>query len=323
MSNFNEKEVVSIAQVDETYAKIEEIAAKASDKERAEFARMSAKSGTTSTEIIDMTPGLAALIFVNTNKRNRDWRIARSEQLARQMQQGEWQLNGQGLQFYSDGKLADGQHRTSACALSGVSIKISVFYGLQRDAIVTIDSGTKRNAADAMKLDGVADASVLEQMVKAANAYEVKAKVEGVRKFESTTEVLKECTRDAERIRRAIAMGELSVKGVSSPCLNEREAAKVAYVFIKNGWDEQTVSERLAFFQVGQDESESSPMFQVSKMINKAKAAKINAERVAANSLIGLMIKAFQLTDEGVKAVQTSKLANIKIGKEVPNPKRA
>jgi hypothetical protein len=323
MSNFNEAEIAATAQIESLYSKIEAVAKSATQDDRAAFDQMKAKSHTVGTEIIQMTPGLAALIFTETNSRNRDWRAGRSEQLAEQMKRGEWMLNGQGLQFYPDFRLADGQHRTSACALSGVTIDVSVFYGLRKEAIPTVDGGTRRNAADAMKLDGVNDAGLIEQLVKAANAYEIKAKVEGVRKLVSTIEILNECTRDVERVRRAIAMGELSTKGVSSPCLNAKEAAKIAYVLIKNGWDERTVSERLAFFQVGQDESESSPLFQVSKIINKAKASKSHADRVASNSMIGLMIKAFQLSEEGVRAVQSSKLTPIRIGKEIPNPRHA
>ena len=267
-----------------------------------------------------MTPGLAALIFINANNRNRDWRILRTESLARQMKNGEWKLNGQGIQFYTDGKLADGQHRTSACAISGVTVPMAVFYGMERDAITTIDCGTRRNAADAMHLDGVENPRLIEQFVKTANMYEVKSKVEGVTKLESNVEIHEACKKDMERISRAITVGQTSVKGISNPTLTAVEAGKVAYIFFKNGWDEEQVAQRLAFFQAGQDESESSPMFQVATVINKAKEKKNNVDRLVAMAQIGLIIKAFQLTDAGTKAIQPKVLNNIKAGKDLPNP---
>lgn len=323
MSNINTQENEVVSKTDEIVGKITQIAAIATQQDREKFSAMQAKSATPSAEVAEITPGLAALIFKESNKRNRDWKYTVSESLARQMQNGEWRLNGQGLQFYKDGKLADGQHRSAAIALSGVTVPISVFYGMERDAIVTIDCGKKRSAADAMHMDGVSESKLIEQLVKTANAYEIKSKVEGVKRLESNSEILEACSADMKRVKRAIEIGTLSVKGISNPTLSTAEAAKVAYVFIKNGWNEDRVTQQLAFFQTGQDENESSPMFKVATAINRAKARKNAGERLAAMSQIGLIVKAFQLTEEGVKAVQSKVLAEIQAGKVLPNPKRA
>lgn len=321
MSHINSVEMETITKTDEVINRIKAVADKATPADKAKHTEMIGRSNVPGAEVIQMTPPMAAMIFLENNKRNRDWRHPRSESLARQMQNGEWKLNGQGLQFYSDGLLADGQHRTGACALSGVTVPICVFYGMERDAIVTIDCGTKRNAADAMMLDGVDNAKLIEQIVKTANAYELKAKVDNIKRLESNAEVLAACTADQSRVVRSINIGEVSVKGISNPTLTPVEAAKVAYIFIKNGWNEEQTAQRLAFFQAGQDENESSPMFQVASTINKAKAKKNNVDRLAAMSQIGLIVKAFQLTEQGVKAVQRKVLNDIQMGKEIPNPK--
>jgi hypothetical protein len=320
MSLIDTTEVQAVNKTDEAIAAITLVASTATEKDRALLQTMLSKASVPGAEVITLTPQLGALIFLESNKRNRDWRLARSESLARQMLNGEWCLNGQGIQFYKDGLLADGQHRTAAAALAGVSVPISVFYGMETNAIVTIDCGTKRNAADAMHLDGVENPRLIEAIVKTANQYELKAKVAGVTRLESNSEILKACQDDMTRVEKAIQIGQLSVKGISNPTLTEVEAAKTAYIFIKNGWDKDKVSERLAFFQAGQDENESSPMFRVATAINKAKATKSTAERLAAMSQIGLIVKAFQLTEEGAKAVQPTLFKNIKIGKEVPDP---
>jgi hypothetical protein len=313
-------EVTAVNRTDEVVAKISAVAATATEEDLAKHQEMIEKAKAPGAEVINMTPALAALIFTESNKRNRDWRHARSESLARQMQNGEWKLNGQGLQFYRDALLADGQHRTAACALAGVTVPISVFYGMERSAIITIDCGTRRNAADAMDLDGIENSKLIESLIKTANAYEVKAKVEGVKKLESNAEVLEYCMIDMDRAKRAIAIGQISVKGISAPTLSESEAAKIAYIFIKNGWNETATAERLAFFQAGQDENESSPMFRAATMINKSKAKKNSAEKLAAMTQTGLIIRAFQLTEEGAKVVQSNAFRKITDGKELPSP---
>lgn len=318
--NATELEVTAVNKTDEAVAAIALVASTATEQDHAQFKSMLNKASTPGAEVITLTPQLGALIFLESNKRNRDWRVARSESLARQMRNGEWCLNGQGIQFYKDGLLADGQHRTAAVAMAGLSVPISVFYGMETNAIVTIDCGTKRNAADALHLDGVENPRLIEALIRTANQYELKAKVASVKRLESNSEILKACQEDMARIKEAILIGQMSVKGISNPTLTEAEAAKTAYIFIKNGWNKEQIAQRLAFFQAGQDENESSPLFRVATAINKAKATKSTTERLAAMSQIGLIVKAFQLTEEGAKVVQPTLFKNIKLGKEVPDP---
>jgi len=322
MSNINTNEVEAVSKLAEITASIRAIAETATEADNKVYSSIvsNAMNGKVGVEVVVISPPVAAKLFLETNKKNRDWRYARSESIARQMRNGEWKLNGQGLQFYKNGDLADGQHRTSACALSGVSLPITIFYGLEPEAIVTIDGGTRRTASDAMSLDGVENSRELEQLVKAANAYELKTKVPGVLKLESVSEIYDEMRRSSERINRAIIIGQVSVKGISNPILNAKEAAKVAYIMIKNGWDETYVAQMLAFFQAGQDENESSPMFRAASAITKAKDARNNDDKMVANSLVGIIIKAFQLTEAGVKAIQPSKLSDIKKGTNLPSP---
>lgn len=318
----NAQENVTMTKTEEVTLEISKVAqqATAEDKMLYNSIHSKATSGEETAEVVTLTPPVAAMIFMETNKHNRDWRVTRSESLARQMENGEWKLNGQGLQFYKDGKLADGQHRTAAIALSGVTVKTSIFYGMEKESIVTIDCGTRRNAADALQLDGIDNAKEMEQIVKSVNAYEVRAKVDGVAKLESVAEVYSEVRRETELLEKAIDIGHRSSKGITSPVLSEREAAKIAYLFIRNGWDQEETAHRLAFFQAGQDDSESSPMFRVAGIISKSKDAKRTQDRVNANAMMGLVIEAFRLTEQGVKAVQPSKFKKIKEGKELPNP---
>jgi hypothetical protein len=320
MSNIDNQEVQAVSKTNALVEAITLIANNASSQDKETYASMIGRSSE-GTEIIDLSPGLAALIFIESNKRNRDWKPAKTESYKRQIEGGQWKLNQQGLAFYKDGKLADGQHRSSACALSGKTIRTTVFYGLDKEAVATIDCGSKRNASDTLSLDGIENSKLIEAIVRTANQYEIKAKVDGVKKLESNLEVLSVCQSDMDLIQKSIAIGNGSIRGVSQPTLSTSEAAKVTYLFIKNGWDEKEVSDRLALFQLGQDESEASPMFRVATKINQARLKKTSTDRLAAMSQIGLVIHAFKLTHKGIKAIQPSSLQKVATGKETPDPR--
>ena len=307
---------------DDVKAQIEQITVAASAAETAEYDRIVklAHTGSPASEVLTLAPAVAGLIFLESNKVNRDWRAARSQSLARQMLAGEWVLHGQGLQFYQDGSLADGQHRTAACALSGVSIPISVFYGLNRKAIVNVDAGVRRSAADALQLDGVQHTKEMQALVIAANTYEMKAKVPDAVKLESTQQVYDYMSRNRDQLARAIEIGARSGRGIVSPILTSSEASKVAYLLAKNGWDEDLVAAQLAFFQAGQDESDSSPMYKVATAISTAKARK-SGRTLTAGQMIALVVQAFRLTEKGVRAIQNRTLEEVKTGKVVPDPR--
>jgi hypothetical protein len=76
-------------------------------------------------EIIDITPEIAKNWMAN-NKNNRSLSSGVAEKYARDMLAGNWTLTHQGIAFYEDMTVADGQHRLNAIILSGVTIKLSV-----------------------------------------------------------------------------------------------------------------------------------------------------------------------------------------------------
>jgi hypothetical protein len=282
-----------------------------------------ATSGNQSVDIRTVTPAIAANLFINANDRNRAWRARKSESRARQMQRGEWRTNGQAIQFYDTGALADGQHRLGGVALSGVTVKMSFFYGLGEKDIVTVDDGTRRSASDAMALEGETNAKFAEDIVKSVNSYELKLGVDGVTKLESNTEIRLACLNDKGNIAKAIDIGTRSLVGISNPILTEKEAARVAYLLVKSGWDADDLASKLAHFQTGQDTNESAPMFRVSSVITKAKAKKNASDRLTTQAQMGLVVKAFTLVKKGVGAVQGNTFKDVQAGKEIPNPRIA
>lgn len=79
------------------------------------------------------------------NRRHRQWWI---DLLASIITQGKWVLTHQGIAFYEDGRLADGQHRLLAIINANCPVKCLVTTGLSPEAIFGIDQGIDRDAID-------------------------------------------------------------------------------------------------------------------------------------------------------------------------------
>ncbi|HVZ32333.1 MAG TPA: hypothetical protein VG963_07905 [Polyangiaceae bacterium] len=103
---------------------------------------------------IEMSPGLAlALLERNTNNRRLDPR--RVETYARDMANGDWHPNNQGVAIGVDNLLHDGQHRLWAVAKAGCDVRMLVVAGASTEARGTIDQGRSRSIGDGLQiLDG-------------------------------------------------------------------------------------------------------------------------------------------------------------------------
>ncbi|ADG97657.1 hypothetical protein Srot_1186 [Segniliparus rotundus DSM 44985] len=101
------------------------------------------------------------------NTRNRNLRPAHRDALARDMTEGRWKENAAPVQVAADGTLLDGQHRLSAIVKSGVRLKLLLVTGLPKDSQHVMDSGAKRTVADALRIDGVPDATKVASAARA------------------------------------------------------------------------------------------------------------------------------------------------------------
>lgn len=117
-------------------------------------------------ENITVTPADAeAWLEVNFN--NRPKTTAKIREMARDMRNGRFLLNGETIKFSPDGNLLDGQHRLEALIISGVPIRLSVAYDVQDESQLTMDTGTKRNVAGALFFRGVAVDRTFAQAISA------------------------------------------------------------------------------------------------------------------------------------------------------------
>ena len=84
---------------------------------------------------------------------------------------GEWKVTHQGLAFYKDGKIADGQHRLAAVAESGTDQRFVMFPNFEDGAVDAIDIGKARSAGDAVQLLGIEDAKFKAAVSRAVVEY--------------------------------------------------------------------------------------------------------------------------------------------------------
>jgi hypothetical protein len=104
-------------------------------------------------EVINLTPELAKKwLGQNTHNRNLRQRVVNG--YAADMAAGNWVEDGQSIKFSRTGVLLDGQHRLSAVAQSGVTVRMLVVSNLPESTQDVMDTGAKRVLGDVLKLRG-------------------------------------------------------------------------------------------------------------------------------------------------------------------------
>lgn len=101
-----------------------------------------------------VTPQQAAKWLAEANTGNRQLRPSVVEKYAFDMLSSNWKLTHQGIAFYADGVLADGQHRLAAIVSANIPVEINVTFGLPRDAGFGIDQHSARRAEDVLRIAG-------------------------------------------------------------------------------------------------------------------------------------------------------------------------
>lgn len=102
-----------------------------------------------------------AIALLAHNHQNRPLSAHAVRRYAKAMKEGQWRLNGEGIQIADDGTLLNGQHRLQAIVSSGVTVPILLVRGVARDTFSTFDDGKKRNGTDVLSLRGEKNAAVL------------------------------------------------------------------------------------------------------------------------------------------------------------------
>lgn len=118
-----------------------------------------------------ITPKMAEkMLDMNTdNFRKIDPR--RVDRYSKEIESGNWEVNGESIKFHQDGSLKDGQHRLSAIVNTGEAVKTVVVTGIEVDGR-TIDRGRPRTVSQWLSYSGYKNTAVLAATAKLCVAYE-------------------------------------------------------------------------------------------------------------------------------------------------------
>jgi hypothetical protein len=253
-----------------------------------------------------ISAAVAAVLARDHNKKNRDVSIAKVYGYRDAMDRGEWKLNHQGLAFYSDNTIADGQHRMFALALSDVdAITFLVSPNFEQSAIDTIDVGKSRNAGDALAMLGIADAKLKGTLAKSAmNLLHVIEQGTAMRNI-TIQQIEQFVDKFGKTLDECIALGRSSVKGVSDSCLSEREATETAFLLRVGGYPHGYVAGYIASLQQGLTPYANAPHNPLYKKLVKAKYADRSKDKLSATQKYALLLKGAYLaaTEQGVSNV--------------------
>lgn len=122
------------------------------------------------TELIKITPKLAAEWLSKTPEFQRKVRSETVDSYARDMLYGRWAVTHQAIAFDVSGRLIDGQHRLHAIVKAGVSITMLVTTGAPSDSYGHVDLGLKRSVIDALRSQG--DPVIKEEYIAVARLIE-------------------------------------------------------------------------------------------------------------------------------------------------------
>jgi hypothetical protein len=107
------------------------------------------------TELVKITPDMARNML-SSNPINRNISERAVSDLSRAILNNDWQITHQGIAFYDDGTLADGQHRLTAVVKADAPVYMMVTKGLSKEVAMTLDSGRRRSLIDGIKISGAA-----------------------------------------------------------------------------------------------------------------------------------------------------------------------
>jgi len=128
-----------------------------------------------------ITPEIAERWLEYNNIHNRPLQNKCVYNLAKEMKEGRWVVNGDTIRFSKNRTLLDGQHRLWACIEANVPFQSYVICGLDMDVFDTLDSGKRRTGADVLSIYGEQNTACLAAALALVDRYMTSRMYPGVR----------------------------------------------------------------------------------------------------------------------------------------------
>jgi hypothetical protein len=215
-----------------------------------------------------VTPIQAALIL-EANSHNRRLSNAQFDIVMGILMRGDWKRTHQGIAFYKDGDLMDGQHRLGASVLTGIPLApIMISGGYDKDDNDAIDAGAKRTAADAAALSGVVDAGLKCTIVEQWMKYEHLINYGKNITFTNHQIKVKAMQHDAA-LGNAIALADTVMKTCAIAVMTRKEIAGRAFEMVQGGWSPAYTQTLLTLVNQGTADYEGAPTVYLSEAYSK------------------------------------------------------
>jgi hypothetical protein len=121
-------------------------------------------------DVVTITPKIAERML-ERNECNRPMSNLQIEEIASDIRNGYWQLNGETIILSKDGELNDGQNRLAAIAATNMAVPCFVAFGIDRASRMTVDMGRQRTTGNFLAMDGTKDANHVAAAVALHSLY--------------------------------------------------------------------------------------------------------------------------------------------------------
>jgi len=127
--------------------------------------RRTAKTPPLTCRVETIAPHIAKA-YLEKNFKNRKHSSMLVASYARDMKAGKWEITGDPIQFDTNGRLLNGQHRLLACVAADTPFQTAVVYGLNPSAQSIIDTGKPRSISDVFQMHEVHNAMTVAAIVR-------------------------------------------------------------------------------------------------------------------------------------------------------------
>lgn len=299
------------------------VAAKATSDDMALVERIITKARESKKEVAIFTlpPAVMAIIWLRHNPHNRDTRPLWVREIARRMAGGAWQWNNEAAGFYTTGNLSDAGHRFAAGAIAGYTWMVPIVFGVDQNAITSIDDGKNRHAHEASKLTGMQLSSLKERVLRQGFAFLRKRDPETeLPQIGSVAEMAAALTQYDRMLSSAIEIGDASFTNIVNPVLKKGLAQASAFLLLWGKFPEQRVAEKLVAINQGSSTvGEQDPLYVAGEAITSSRRKTDPRDRLTSNREIGVVLAAIQMSEAGVRATRKQALI-ASVRKELPDP---
>lgn len=124
------------------------------------------------TEVLKIGPTEASGILRRLDVGQRPIYRPKVLQMADDMRNGRWKMNGETIIFDEIGRCLDGQHRLSAVVEAGVAVEFLVVKNVKSNTFHTIDTGRARTPGHALQIAGYRNANQLAAAARILRFYQ-------------------------------------------------------------------------------------------------------------------------------------------------------